>query len=100
VSMIPVSSIDFLRAEEKYTVIAWRGGAGEPHEALIRTALKEIVTQLDSAEFAQVHRSFVVNLSAIAHIVRGPNETADIHLKGRGELVPVSRNYLAVFKQM
>jgi DNA-binding LytR/AlgR family response regulator len=100
VSMIPVSSIDFLRAEEKYTVIAWRGAAGEPLEAIIRTPLKEIVTQLDAEQFAQVHRSVVVNLSSIAHIVRSPNETADIHLKGRDEVLPVSRNYLALFRQM
>jgi DNA-binding LytR/AlgR family response regulator len=100
VSMIPVSSIDFFRAEEKYTVIAWRGAAGEPREAVIRTPLKEIATQLDTEQFAQVHRSIVVNLSSIAHIVRGANETADIHLKGRSEVLPVSRSYLALFRQM
>jgi len=100
VSMIPVSSVDFLRAEEKYTVIAWRGAAGEPREAVIRTPLKEIATQLDTEQFAQVHRSIVVNMSSIAHIVRGPNETADIHLKGRSEVLPVSRSYLGLFRQM
>jgi DNA-binding LytR/AlgR family response regulator len=47
-----------------------------------------------------VHRSVLVNLSAISHISRGDNETADIHLKGRDEVLPVSRSYLHLFKQM
>jgi len=42
----------------------------------------------------------VVNLQAIKEITRGLNETADIHLKGREELLPVSRTYLHLFKQM
>ena len=100
VSLIPVSDIDFLRAEEKYTLVAWRDDAGEPREAVIRTPLKELTSQLDANQFAQVHRSVVVNLSSIAHVVRGANETADIHLKGRGEVLPVSRSYLHLFRQM
>ncbi len=98
--MIPVDEIDFLRSDEKYTLIAWRGDAGKPGEALIRTPLKELVAQLDGAHFVQVHRSVVVNLRAISHVTRGENETADIHLKGRIEVLPVSRSYLHLFRQM
>jgi DNA-binding LytR/AlgR family response regulator len=47
-----------------------------------------------------VHRSVVVNLRAISHVTRGANETADIHLKGREEVLPVSRSYLHLFRQM
>jgi DNA-binding LytR/AlgR family response regulator len=100
VRLIAVQDIDFLRAEEKYTQIAWRDDAGQPREAVIRTALKELIPQLDAAEFAQVHRSVVVNLRAISHVTRGANETADIHLKGREEVLPVSRTYLHLFRQM
>ena len=100
VRLISTDEIDFLRAEEKYTVVAWRGDTGDPREAVIRTPLKELTTQLDAAQFAQVHRSVVVKLSSIAHVVRGPNETADIHLKGRGDVLPVSRSYLHLFRQM
>ncbi|MGH8189489.1 MAG: LytR/AlgR family response regulator transcription factor, partial [Steroidobacteraceae bacterium] len=99
VRLIPVEDIDFLRSEEKYTMIAWRDDAGEPREAVIRTPLKELVSQLDSEHFAQVHRSVVVNLRAISHVTRGLNETADIHLKGREEILPVSRSYLHLFRQ-
>jgi DNA-binding LytR/AlgR family response regulator len=100
VSLIPVPDIDFLRAEDKYTMVAWHDDAGEPRDAIIRTPLKELITQLDAAQFAQVHRSVVVNLSSVARVVRGPNETAGIHLKGRGDVLPVSRSYLHLFRQM
>jgi DNA-binding LytR/AlgR family response regulator len=98
--LIPVEEIDFLRSDEKYTLIAWRGDAGKPGEALIRTPLKELVEQLDPQQFAQVHRSVVVNLRAVSHLTRGANETANIHLKGRDEVLPVSRSYLHLFRQM
>lgn len=98
--LIAVDDIDFLRSEEKYTLIAWRDDPGEPREAVIRTPLKELAAQLDASQFAQVHRSVVVNLRSIAHVTRGPNETADIHLKGRTDVLPVSRSYLHLFRQM
>lgn len=98
--LIAVDEIDFLRSDEKYTLIAWRGDAGKAAEAVIRTPLKELVAQLDASLFVQVHRSVVVNLRAISHVTRGDNETADIHLKGRSEVLPVSRSYLHLFRQM
>jgi DNA-binding LytR/AlgR family response regulator len=100
VRLIAVQDIDFLRADEKYTQVAWRDEAGQPCEAVIRTALKDLIPQLDASQFAQVHRSVVVNLRAISHVTRGANETADIHLKGRKETLPVSRTYLHLFRQM
>ena len=100
VRLIAVDEIDFLRSDEKYTLVAWRGDEGKPGEALIRTPLKELLAQLDPAYFVQVHRSVVVNLRSINHVKRGENETADIHLKGRNEVLPVSRSYLHLFRQM
>ncbi len=98
--MIAVDEIDYLRSDEKYTLIAWRDSDGKPGEALIRTSLKELLDQLDAELFVQVHRSVVVNLNMISHVVRGENETASIHMKGRAEKLPVSRSYLHHFKQM
>jgi DNA-binding LytR/AlgR family response regulator len=100
VRLIAVDDVDYLRAEEKYTQIAWRDEGGQAREAVIRTPLKELLPQLDAAQFAQVHRSVVVNLNSVSHVVRGENETADIHLKGRAEVLPVSRSYLHLFRQM
>lgn len=93
--LIPVDQIIFMRSDEKYTLVVWTEG-----EALIRTPIRELIEQMDPQCFAQVHRSVVVNLHAISHVTRGPNETADLHLRGRPELLPVSRSYLHLFRQM
>jgi DNA-binding LytR/AlgR family response regulator len=97
--MIPVDDIDFLRSDEKYTLVAWRD-EGQAAEALISTPLKSLVGQLDATQFAQIHRSVVVNLRSIRHVTRGENETASVYLKDRGDVLPVSRSYLHVFRQM
>jgi DNA-binding LytR/AlgR family response regulator len=98
--LIPVDDIDYLRSDERYTLVAWHDGNGIAAEALIRTPLRELVPQLDADQFAQVHRSVVVNLHAISHVLRGVNETADIHLKRRKDVLKVSRAYLHLFRQM
>jgi DNA-binding LytR/AlgR family response regulator len=99
VRLIAVDDIDYLRSDAKYTTVAWRDGA-RPAEAMVRAPLKELLEQLDAKQFAQVHRSVVVNLRAISHVKRHDNETAEIHLRGRDDVLPVSRNYLHLFRQM
>ena len=98
--LIPVEDVDYLRSDLKYTLVAWRNESGQPAEALVRTALTELMAQLDPGQFVQVHRSAAVNLRAVSHVTRGDNETATIHLKGRGETLPVSRAHLHLFRQM
>jgi len=97
--LIAIDDVDFLRSDAKYTIVAWRDG-GKPAETVVRMPLKELLEQLDGRKFAQVHRSVVVNLCAISHVKRHDNETGEIHLKGRADVLPVSRNYLHLFKQM
>jgi len=99
VRLIAVDDVDYLRSDAKYTIVAWRDG-GKPAEAVVRTPLKELLDQLDAEQFAQVHRSVVVNLRAISHVKRHDNETAEIHVRGRDDVLPVSRNYLHLFRQM
>jgi len=98
--LISVDDVDYLRSDAKYTVVAYRDEAEQPGEAVIRTPLKDLLGQLDPERFAQVHRSVVVNLRAIRHVKRLDNETAEIHLKGRKEVLPVSRSYVQLFRQM
>ncbi len=100
IRLVSVDEIDFLRSDEKYTLIAWRGPGGEASEGLIRTPLKELMPQLDPAQFVQTHRSVVVNLRAVSHVTRGLNETGNVHLKDRDDVLPVSRTFLHHFRQM
>ena len=95
VRLIPVEQVAYLRADEKYTLVVWEGG-----EALIRKTIRELADELDPERFAQVHRSVIVNLHQVAQVNRGPNETAEIQMKGRREMLPVSRSFVHVFRQM
>ena len=98
VRLIPVEDIDYMKADEKYTLVAWRGDGGRPGEALIRTPLKTLLEQLDPAQFKQVHRSAVVNLASIAHATPIKNEKAELHFKHRPEVLLVSRTFFQIFK--
>ncbi|WP_046114412.1 LytR/AlgR family response regulator transcription factor [Aquincola tertiaricarbonis] len=95
VRLIPVDEVQYLRSDEKYTLVAWQGG-----DALIRRSIRELADELDPDRFVQIHRSVIVNLHHVAQVVRGANDTADVLLKGRPERLPVSRSYLHVFRQM
>jgi DNA-binding LytR/AlgR family response regulator len=98
--VIAVDDVDYLRADAKYTIVAWRGEDGQAVEGVVRTPLRDLAAQLDPALFVQTHRSVVVNLRAISQIRRHDNETAEIVLKRRKETLPVSRSYLHLFRQM
>ncbi|RSZ58174.1 response regulator transcription factor [Massilia atriviolacea] len=95
VRLIPVEQVVFMRAEGKYTSVVWDDG-----EALIRKSIRELGDELDPDRFVQIHRSAIVNLHYVSEVVRGVNETADVHLRGRSEVLPVSRSYLHHFRQM
>ncbi len=95
VRLIPVEQVVYLRSDEKYTLVVWDGG-----EALIRRTIRELADELEPEVFAQIHRSVIVNLRRVSQVTRGLNETADVHLQGRSERLPVSRSFLHVFRQM
>ncbi|WP_216356403.1 LytTR family DNA-binding domain-containing protein [Janthinobacterium sp. GW458P] len=97
VRQIPVDDVDYLKSDDKYTLVAWRDG-GKPAEALLRQSLKELLVQLDPEQFQQIHRAVVVNLHAVRQVVRGAHETAEVSLKHRPDVLPVSRTFLHLFK--
>jgi DNA-binding LytR/AlgR family response regulator len=95
VRLIPVEQVHFMRSDEKYTLVVWDGG-----EALIRKTIRELADELDPERYVQIHRSVIVNLKRVTHVTRSLNETADVHLEGRNETLPVSRSFLHLFRQM
>lgn len=98
--MVSTDEVDFIRAEDKYTLIAWHDQAGKLGEGLVRMPLKELLAQLDPEQFVQVHRAIVVNLHAISQVLRGQNETASIYLKHRSDVLAVSRTFVHQFRMM
>lgn len=95
VRLIPVEQLIYVKSDSKYTMVVWEGG-----EALIRKTLRELADELDPQHFAQVHRSAIVRLDRVSHFTHGPGDSGELHLKGRGDRVAVSRSYLHLFQQM
>lgn len=66
--------------------------------------VREVQASAQALQFAltllKVHRSVIVNLKRVSHVTRGLNETADVHLEGRNETLPVSRSFLHLFRQI
>jgi DNA-binding LytR/AlgR family response regulator len=93
--MIPVEDVLFFQADEKYTLVA-TGTA----DALIRTPIKELIDGLDPERFWQIHRSTVVNATAIESVTRDIRGQASVKIRGRKENLAVSRPYSHLFKQM
>jgi DNA-binding LytR/AlgR family response regulator len=95
VQQIAVDDVLYFQASDKYTCVVTREG-----ESLIRMALAELVPQLDTEVFWQVHRGTVVNMGEVASTRRDLGGRVFVKLKdGKTELA-VSRAYAQKFKQM
>ena len=93
--LIPVDEVLFFRSDEKYTQVATRDA-----EALIRTPIKDLLAALDPESFWQIHRSTIVNVNEIESVSRDSSGQASVKLKGRREVLAVSRPFSHLFKQM
>ena len=91
--LICVDDVLFFRSDEKYTRIQL-----PDQEAFIRTPIRELICQLDAQQFWQIHRSTIVNLSAIAAVQRDEMGRQRVSLKQHKEVLEVSRSFGHVFK--
>ena len=95
IQMIPVDDVLFFVSDEKYTRVQT-----EQQEALIRKPIKELLAELDPAQFWQIHRSTLINVHAIAGVIRDERGRQLVAIKGRSEKLEVSRSYAHLFKGM
>jgi DNA-binding LytR/AlgR family response regulator len=93
--MIPVDDVLFFVSDEKYTRVQTA-----QQEALIRKPIKELIAELDPAQFWQIHRSTLINTRAIAGVTRDERGRQLVAIKGRPEKLEVSRSYAHLFKGM
>ncbi len=91
--LIAVEEVLFFRSDEKYTRVQTRD-----KEALIRLPIRDLVGQLDPQRFWQIHRSTIVNLAAIATVVRDETGRQRVHLKEHPEVLEVSRGFAHLFR--
>lgn len=92
--LLNVNDVLFFQSDTKYTRVVTRD-----IDALVRTPLKELLTELDANVFWQVHRGTIVNANAIDRAVREGPERLVIHLKQHRDTLVVSRQYFHLFKE-
>ncbi len=95
VQVIPVAEVCYFKASDKYTVVRTRDG-----EFLIRKTISALEEELDPDQFLRVHRSSIVNRNTVHRIDRSLAGTQAIRFKDIQDLLPVSRAYFHLFKQM
>lgn len=95
IHLVPLDEVIYFEAADKYIRVITT-----EHEWLIRTALRDLLAQLDPALFWQVHRGTVVRASQIAQAVRDESGRLVLNLRYRPEKLAVSRLYAGRFKGM
>ena len=95
IHIIPIADVLCFHAEDKYTTAITHEG-----EFVIRTPIKDLAQQLDPQNFWQVHRSSIVNVSAIKHVNKDITGKMVVHLNNIKRPVAVSRSFQTLFKQM
>ena len=95
VRLIMVDDVCYFKADNKYTLVVTADA-----EALIRKSIRDLQSELDPAQFRQVHRSTLANVAAIDRIVRDGGGGMQIKFKSRPELLAVSEPYHGLFRQM
>lgn len=95
VRLITVEDVNYFEADSKYTRVVTTDA-----ESLIRKPIKELVEELDPCCFWQIHRSTIVNVNAIAGVLRDARGRPQVRLKRRTELLAVSDAYAHLFRQM
>jgi DNA-binding LytR/AlgR family response regulator len=95
IQMVAVEDVLYCVSDEKYTRVQTA-----QQEFLIRKPIKELVDELDPAIFWQIHRSTLVNVKAIAGVVRDERGKQLVAVKGRSEKLTVSRSASQFFRGM
>ena len=95
IRMVALADVLYFEAADKYLRVLTA-----EHEYLLRTALRDLLPQLDPQQFWQVHRGTVVRADAIDAVTRDEAGKLSLMLKGRPDKLPVSRLYAHRFKAM
>jgi len=95
VRMVAVDEVCYFQSADKYTTVLTRDA-----ELLLRTPLKDLIAQLDTEQFWQVHRGTLVNARQIVSAHHDLLGKVTLNLRDRTEKVAVSRSYTHLFRQM
>ena len=95
IHMVPVDEVLYFEAADKYLRVIT-----VEREHLIRLSLRELLPQLDTQRFWQIHRGTVVRSDAIATALRDEAGKVTLTLRGHPDKLAVSRLYAHLFKPL
>jgi hypothetical protein len=87
--------IYFIAVEDHYCRLVFNR-KGTTCKEYVRLSLKEALEKLPSGHFAQVHRSYAVNLRHVKHI-RKQGQAYQLHMDGSDDIIPASRHRVHIF---
>ncbi len=93
VHVVPVAEIDCVEARDDYVCVRTGG-----REIRKQQTLGELAAQLDPARFVRIHRSFVLNLAALARVELYAKDSRVAVLRD-GTKIPVSRAGYALLRE-
>ena len=93
--LVPVDDVVYLEAADKYVRVLTAD-----QEYLVRISLRELLPQLDTDRFWQVHRGHIVHVDAIERVQRDDTGKLTLRLRRRPERLAVSRMYGHLFRAM
>lgn len=97
VRVIRVADVIYFESDTRYTRVVYRED-GQQRDALLRTPLKDLLAQLDTRQFQQIHRSTIVASSQIASAVRDDAGGMVLRLRASPDQLMVSRPFQVLFK--
>ena len=92
IRLITIDEVCYFQADNKYTRVVTA-----ERESLIRRSIGEIAAAVDPAIFWQIHRSTIVNINAVAGVLREVRGHLRVRLKARKETLAVSERYVHLF---
>ncbi len=95
VLVVAARDVCYLRADQKYTRVVT-----ERTEGLVRTGITELHRRLGDGVFLRIHRSIIVNLRFVSAVKRDVFGRFEVHLKGCGDILKVSKNFQHVFRSL
>ena len=95
IKKIALSDIYFIAVEDHYCRLVFNR-KGEIDEEYMRLSLREALANLPSSHFAQVHRSYAVNLQHVKHIKK-QGQAYQLFIEGSDNFLPASRHRAHAF---
>ena len=98
VRLIALAEVLYFESDSRYTRVVFQPPGGAQQDALLRTPLKDLLAQLDPAQFTQIHRSVIVATRAMSTALRDDDGSMRLRLRGSADVLPVSRPFHGLFK--